>query len=364
MNLTLFFTEHVALKTWEDVGMLDREIALYKKLQAHGIDIQFVTYGGREEKRIAKKLDGISVRANTLNLPTKAYKWSLINNPPRGDIFKSNQVLGAETAAASAKKAGAKFIARAGYLPSLMDAARYGESSSLAAEKRKIEKSVFRSADYVVLTAEFMASTVVKRYDLDPKRVRVIPNYVETERFSPAHTGSQRFRVGTVGRLDYQKNILTLIDALASLDIDLDIVGGGPLESALKDRARSSNANIRFLGNLPNPALPAFLNALDLFVLPSFYEGHPKALLEAMACGIAVLGARVQGVEGLIRDEQNGLLCDTDSASIRAAVERLVANRDLREALGAAGRSFVEKEFSIDRITNLELNLLNEAVAQ
>lgn len=361
MNLVLFFTQGVSLHLWDQTGMFDREVALYKELQARGHQITFVTYGNKSELVYGKQLSGIRIFCNQWNWPSAWYRRSLKFLAPVGSLYKSNQIAGADVALATARRAGKPFVARCGYLPSLFIARSHGPGSVELTEARKLENDVFTGADRVVVTTPLIKQTVVEQYDLDPTTVEVIPNYVETNRFKPLRgKKSERIRIGFVGRLDLQKNLANLITAVSGLKVELDLVGSGPLFPELEAQAKFLDTPVRFLGNLPNRQIPEFLNTCDLFLLPSLYEGHPKALLEAMACGLPVIGTRVEGIDEVITDGQNGLLCEPDASSIRAAIQRLLSDDDLCERIGENAYRFVRDNFSLDHILNLELAVLEK----
>lgn len=360
MKLTLFFTDGVSLQTWNKVGVLARELALYTALQKRGIEIGFVTYGDDSDLQLISRLPGVDLRVNKSKLPLWLYKRGLRSAPPEGEIFKSNQVAGAEVGMAAARRAKAKFVARCGYLLSEFQERRFGKYSREAKDARDLESHVFAGADAVVLTTPVMLDSVRVRYAIPPEIMRVIPNYVETDRFKPVkREPNKKMRVGFVGRLDAQKNVGAFVDAVRDLDVEVRLIGYGPQRVKLEHQAENARAEYRFWGSIPNEDLPGLLNSCDLFVLPSLYEGHPKALLEAMACGLPVVGTRVQGTQEIIRDDQNGLLCETDSASIKEAVERLINDGEVRERLGRAARTFVEENFALERVVELEMKLLN-----
>ncbi|MBK6603370.1 MAG: glycosyltransferase [Betaproteobacteria bacterium] len=144
---------------------------------------------------------------------------------------------------------------------------------------------------------------MVEHVGLREQDVAVIPNGVDTRRFAPtqrAHTTNELL-VGTVGSLTPVKNQALLIRACArviqqGLALRLDIVGEGRERPALEGLVRSlgMTGRVRLLGHIDD--IPAFLNGLDLFVLPSDSEAHPNALSEAMACGLACIASRVGGV--------------------------------------------------------------------
>jgi glycosyltransferase involved in cell wall biosynthesis len=93
------------------------------------------------------------------------------------------------------------------------------------------------------------------------------------------------------------------------------------------------------------------LSALDLFVLPSLKEGLGLALMEAMACGLCVIGSDVGGIKSLIQDRYNGLLVrPADSRELSYAILELLQNPDRAESLGTNARIFINQNFSKEQM--------------
>jgi glycosyltransferase involved in cell wall biosynthesis len=104
------------------------------------------------------------------------------------------------------------------------------------------------------------------------------------------------------------------------------------------------------LGRLDEEQTLARIAASDVLVLPSFMEGLPIVLMEAMALGVPVIATRVAGVPELISDEQQGLLfCPADWGELAERMARLLTDPPLRKRLGQAGRAKVEAQFEIGR---------------
>ncbi len=97
-----------------------------------------------------------------------------------------------------------------------------------------------------------------------------------------------------------------------------------------------------------------------IFVLPSFYEGHPKALAEAMACELPVIGADSVGIREMIKHGETGYTCATDPDSIREAIRELIADPDLCTRLGRNARRYIQENYALDKIASLEATLLRE----
>ncbi|NJN95345.1 MAG: glycosyltransferase family 4 protein [Anaerolineales bacterium] len=96
--------------------------------------------------------------------------------------------------------------------------------------------------------------------------------------------------------------------------------------------------------------------------MASQIEGHPKALLEAMACGLTVIGVDAPGIRELIQHGENGWLCSANEDSLRAAIQELLAQPQLRAELGCRARKFVVENFAIAQVTQLELAVLKKVV--
>lgn len=166
--------------------------------------------------------------------------------------------------------------------------------------------------------------------------------------------------VGSVGRLDEQKGHRYLMEAIAKLravhPVKLVIIGDGPLRRELENLARTLRIeeDTTFPGEVQD--VPAWLSALDLFALPSLWEGLPNALLEAMAMGLAVVGSKVDGVPEVLQHDVNGLLCEPkDSQSLFVAVQDLVLDPELRQKLGGEAKRTIKERFKLmDMIANYE----------
>ena len=254
-------------------------------------------------------------------------------------------------------------IARCGYLWSDFAERETGPASASARRARRAEARAFQIADRAVVTTQGMWERVVERYGIPPEKIQVIPNYILTDLFWPRPELRRPDTVCFVGRLEEQKNPLALLEALDGLDVHLMMIGDGSLRLSLEAKAEAQGLDVTFLERVPHTELPAYMNQASVFVLPSLYEGHPKTLLEAMSCGLSVVGTDVPGIRELIRHRQNGYLCGTSPIEIRAAVQEVLSSRQLQREMGRNAREFAVANFSLERILELELALLSSLVA-
>jgi len=347
-------------------GSLEREIALYLRLQEKGVKVCFVTYGGRQELDYRETLHGIEILCNRWKLSPLWYERLIpilhANALRLASVIKTNQINGADVALRAAQIWHKPLIARCGYLWSeLADLEGRQEESKLAGQ---IEKKVFSEAKRVVVTTPIMKEYVIKHYVLAPEHVLVIPNYVLTDLFLPMAEKPQAKRICFIGRLSEEKNLPALFQACAGLEVDLVLIGEGPLRASLQELAKKLGIQVRMPGNLVHNLLPDVIQQSAIFALVSTHEGHPKALLEAMSCEAAVLGADSPGIREQIVHGETGWLCGTDVQSIRAGIQHLLGEPELRRRLGANARRFIVQNYLLDKVVGMEYNLLNEVVRE
>ncbi|WP_040352864.1 glycosyltransferase [Blastopirellula marina] len=165
-----------------------------------------------------------------------------------------------------------------------------------------------------------------------------------------------RKRMIAVGRLDAQKGFDWLLNALRDSllqadDWELQIVGAGPQESALKEQARQLHLvdRVQFLGRRAD--VPQLLTDADLFLLSSRWEGMPNAMIEAMAARLPVVATDVEGVAQLLGPHEETQLSPIgDAAEFVSRVSVLAADATLRVELGEANRARIEAHFTLDKM--------------
>ena len=164
-------------------------------------------------------------------------------------------------------------------------------------------------------------------------------------------------RILAVGRLLPLKGHALLLEAAAQLlaggaHLQVTIVGDGPERARLERLSRELGieSHVRFAGAVGRDKLAGHYSEADIFCLPSFAEGVPVVLMEAMAAGLPVVATRVGGIPELVRDEETGLLVYPGRPDLLAdALRRLMESGPLRRSLSEAGRSWVAAEFEIGR---------------
>ncbi|MDB4906952.1 MAG: hypothetical protein JWO05_1736 [Gemmatimonadetes bacterium] len=222
-----------------------------------------------------------------------------------------------------------------------------------------VVRRVLDRADAIIVSSrEYFESSPLLRHYAD--RTVVIPFGVETGFLAdPDPADVQRIRdqhgpriVLTVGRLVYYKGIEFLLDAMPSVDAKLLVVGQGPLRAQLAAQVARLGVSDRvsFIGRVPQVA--PYYHAADVFVLASHLRSEAFGLvqLEAMACGLPVVNARIaSGVPFVSLDGVTGITVPpADSHALAAALNTLLDDAPLRRAMGDAGRRRVADEFSLE----------------
>jgi glycosyltransferase involved in cell wall biosynthesis len=363
-TLVLFFSIGVSLKTWQDIGMIDREVAIYNELSKYLKHIYFFTYGDEGELRfkshLAPNITIIPQKFVPHNIKYSAMIYSFLlpiihrKILKHVDILKTNQMTATWNAALTKLILRKKLIVRTGFTWSILYAEEHPTSWKTLLIKL-IEKFAYKMAD-AASTSSISAFNYVE-HNYRPRNHTFITNYVETDVFKPLDIIKKPGSICFVGSLGKQKNTLALLEALKRLPYSIDIIGSGPLSSELQEFAANNEVKANFLGNVPNHELPEILNQHELFILPSLWEGMPKTLLEAMACGLPVIGTNVTGIREVIEDGENGILCDTDSGMIKQAIIRLMEDEALKKRLGENARKTIEEKYSLNKLIDKEIEL-------
>ena len=179
-----------------------------------------------------------------------------------------------------------------------------------------------RLADQIIAVSDHTREQLRDLYRFDESKLQTVPPGIDTERFSEtpgSHPGvpDEGDSILVLSRLDPRKGIDKAIRAFAELDrpdATLLIAGTGRLESSLKELATELGVreDVEFLGFVPDEELPELYSSVDLFVLPSEYEGFGIVFMEAMACGTPVVGTDVGGIPTAVADGETGYLVPRD----------------------------------------------------
>jgi glycosyltransferase involved in cell wall biosynthesis len=219
----------------------------------------------------------------------------------------------------------------------------------------RLDQKVARAA-FVACISHFCRSQAMLFSDQAhwPK-LRIVHCGVTPARYGTAPRPAFSGHVCFVGRLDAVKGVPLLVEAFAANrprhpGARLTIAGDGPARAALEAQVQSLGLGdaVRFTGYLDEDGVAALLDSADMLVLPSFAEGLPVVLMEALASRIPVIATQVAGVPELVEDGVSGFIVppgDVDTLALR--LDRLLSDPELCVTMGAAGRRKVEAGFDI-----------------
>ncbi|QLH81190.1 glycosyltransferase family 4 protein [Halosimplex pelagicum] len=216
-----------------------------------------------------------------------------------------------------------------------------------------LQDRVFAAADEVIVLSEYWRDVVARRTDRG--KVRVLPNAVDPEEYPDDAAGDDGTpHVVFVSNLVERKGVSELVGAVEAVlerrdGIRVSIAGDGPLADEV-ERLSAEHDEVSYLGYVSEQRKRELLGEGSIFVLPTYAEGLPIAMLEGMAGGNAVVSTAVGSIPEVI-DRDTGLLVDPgDVAGLADALETLATDAERRRAMGANCRTAVEDRYSWDRV--------------
>ena len=207
-----------------------------------------------------------------------------------------------------------------------------------------------KNVDVFISPSKFLKEKLIE-FGWPESRIAWLPNFLSVMNFKPNYIPGDYFLY--LGRLSSEKGIKTLIRAFSNLkqpDIRLKIAGEGPLKNELKKRA-VSDPRISFSGYLTGAPLSEITRKALAVVVPSeWYENAPLSVLEAMAYGKPVIGARIGGIPEMIDDGRNGFLFESgdEHALARTMKTLLELDQETIADMGRCARGKVENEYNAD----------------
>lgn len=192
----------------------------------------------------------------------------------------------------------------------------------------------------------------------------LVPNGVDMRQFSPSQKAEGDSRTLLfVGRLEHEKNVLGLVDAVSRIkarrQVKLVFAGGGDLRGELEAKCRERGVDAEFRGVLNHSNLPEEMRRADIFVLPSFNEGQPKALLEALASGLPCAISETAGGAEIVKEADCGMLLDPASpGKMAAALEEMLSDDARLRRWAGNARQHALQHFDIGRLMTEEASFV------
>ena len=221
--------------------------------------------------------------------------------------------------------------------------------------KQKI-KMLFENSEKVLCISKKWKTDLISV--IPGSKITVLPNGVQI----PCTFKSKNFLnknkrkciISFMGLIAHSKGVFDLVNVVKRLtkcgfEIELRIGGHGDIKTL--NKLKGKNKNILYLGWLNDKEKEILYQKTDIFVLPSYYEGMPMCILEAMSYGIPVIATSVGGIPEVVEDKKTGILVPPgDIKKLTEALKYLVENRDIRQKFGEAARRRVEEMFNIETV--------------
>lgn len=373
MKLGVLLTYGVSIKNWKEVGILDREIKIYKTLfYKYKIKTIFFSFGFKEDRQILKQYNYFEVvpiyeflnynKNKYIRLLLSLIAFLFIKKKIEGiDVFKSNQLWGSWSLIIVKLLFSKKIVIRCGY----------ELNKNLENEKGKYFLKLFSKlfsylvytlSDCIIVTTDQIKKYIVKSFYINKNKIYIIPNSIDLSLFKINKKKRFKDRLLFIGRNSPEKNLKLIFQTISNKKIILDIIGNGFKKKDLSIIRRKYNIQINYLGKVQNSKLPKFYNKYKLLILPSFYEGNPKVIIEAMACGCIVVGSNIEGIKSIIRDKYNGFLIKDNPKKIFNLIKKILESSN--NIIIKNGLKKIKSNYDIRNNIRLEKKIYSKLNAQ
>jgi glycosyltransferase involved in cell wall biosynthesis len=221
---------------------------------------------------------------------------------------------------------------------------------------------------YIAISSEMQQALV--NLGVPECNIRYIPNGVDSNIFYPAGEKKKNLLL-FVGRITYDKGLHLVLDALSKIETKVELVIIGPAEwdlgyfQKIQDQITRINKlgfhKITYLGEQRQSVIVEWCQKASIFVLPSFREACGIAILEALACEVAVVATNIEGIREVVFDNVDGLLVPTNnSVKLASSIQYLLDNESVRIRFGQQGRKIVKVSFSYDSAIKKLQQVYNE----
>lgn len=228
---------------------------------------------------------------------------------------------------------------------------------------RKLIIFTLNSSEKIITVSSDLAK-IINQMEIDSNKVTVLRNAVDISRFKPIKNVSMRKEYNIkeneililfIGHLEPFKGIFELLNAFKKIikkNVKLIIIGEGHSENEVKEIVSKYNLTdkIIFTGKVSPNVIQNYYQMADIFTLPSYTEGLPLVVIEAMACGLPVIVSNVGGIPEIAKDNINGFVIPPrDDEKLTQKLNILVNNEKLREEFGKMSFKKIDEEFNIDK---------------
>ncbi len=347
-----------SLKVWELSGALERELMYFEKLyKDYKIQHSIFTYGDFDDLNY---IDNEYIRIYPMFSMFKKTESKIItfllsivypfrirkDLKNKIDVIKVNQLTGAWVGIILSIILKKPLYIRTGYDQYLF---------SIKDGKNVFKRLFFYFLTYIALifcdiysvTSKSDFEFITRNYRFNKSKLIYRPNWVPVNNSFNLKKRKEK-AILSVGRLEEQKNYKFLIDEMKNTNFSIEIIGDGSLEETLISYAKENDVNLTIISKKNYLELLEKYNDYQYFVLPSFYEGNPKVLIEAMSKGCIVLASNISNHTEIIKHNNNGIIFDFNKGSLKNSLEKLDTNIELRKNIAFCAQEETNSKFSID----------------
>ena len=343
-SLLLLMTPNMSLEKWSQLGQLSRELSFYDNL-CKKANLKLIIYSyGRNDESFLKGYTDFKVICMPSwipqNIPFKLQNF--IYHFCSLFLFKGlfKQVALAKTNQFRAFPFGILLKVFFKIPLAIRMGFYYSHFQKLSRFARLKEWFAFKCCDLILTTSTEAGSHIKHAYNINENKILSMSNNIDLDVFKPLAL-KKEYDIIFVGRLEQQKNISLLLEVLSKTNLKTLIIGKGNQASLIR-KAQESNDNIIWKERVDNYTLPQYYNKARCFVILSEYEGSPKALLEAMACGLPCIGANTPGTRECIIDGINGISVEPEISDVIKALDALFKDDALAAQLGNGAALWVD----------------------
>lgn len=368
MNVALFLTYGYSIKTWKESGTLDREIAVYKKLnKLKNINFYIISYGDSSDEIILNNEHGIKVFPIYKHLKESKFKYLnlikslaipklLKNNLDEISLVKQHQLHGCWVSIIYSFLIRKPYYLRTGYDMYLFSK-QEGKSFLIRSFFKFLTYLGMRFSNIYSVTNNSDLLFLNEKYKKYSAKLKLRPNFVEVinNNFEKRYDN----KILCVGRLEDQKNFELLVKEFQNTSniLEIDLVGEGTLKNDLLICSTNNNVKINFFGIIDNNELLKMYTKYKFFFTASKFEGNPKTLLEAMASGCVVFASDIPNHKELIQNEVDGFLFSIEKSELK---ELFFKVRNENEYLGKISKNAIKRVSINNSLNNLVENIYKD----
>lgn len=228
-------------------------------------------------------------------------------------------------------------------------------------KRHHISRFLLKHLAHIYISISKQMTKELTSLGIPKNKIAYLPNSINTNMFKPKKQKEDNLLL-FVGRISQGKGLHILIKSLQNLKEPTRLAIIGPPDwdtnyyqnilKMIEKEKRKGKHEIKYLGAMDQTEIVGWYQKASLFILPSFIEGFPVTILEALACETPVIATPVGGVPEIIRNYETGILVPlNDPKTLAEAIQYLLENKDVRLKMGREGRKHVVKEYSLENVT-------------